>query len=88
MLQGKGGSPSSAKALATEETPKVLSVPLLSDVSGDFLVGLGILLAFSAAKQQRREKAGRRNGTLWCSHLHKELKSSRSVTLLKSVRLP
>jgi len=43
--RGKG-VPSSAKALAAEEAPGVRSVPLLGDVAGDLLVGLGTLFAF------------------------------------------
>lgn len=73
-VAGEEGLQAALRLLAAEAAPKVPSVPLLSNVFGDFLVGVDILFAFPAAKQQRREKAGRRNGTLWCSHLHKELK--------------
>lgn len=38
-LPGQKESPSSAKALATEETLKMPFVPLLGDGFGDFLVG-------------------------------------------------
>lgn len=44
------------------------------------------MFALTAAKQQQRKK-GEGMG-LWCSHLHKGLKFSCSVALLKSVRLP
>lgn len=76
---GKGGP---------QAAPEARSLPLLGDGFGDFSVGSGFLFAFPAAKQQRREKAGRRSGAFWCSPLRKELKPSRGVTLLKSGRLP
>lgn len=72
-LQGQKESPGSTKALATEETPKILFVPLLGDGFGDFSVDLGFLFTFPEAKEQRGE--GRRTGTL-CLHVHKGLKPS------------
>lgn len=57
MLQGKRASPSSAKALAAEETPKVLSVPLLSDVVGDFLGGFRHFVCFSSSKTAVKGKS-------------------------------
>lgn len=66
-------SPGSAKTLATEETPKMLCVPLLGDGFGDFLVGLGILFTFPEVKEHRDK--GRRTKTV-CLCVHKGLKPS------------
>lgn len=81
-LQGTWGSWSGTEALPTAGASKRLPVPLLSRVYGDFLVGLGILFGFPAAKEQRRGKGGRRNsGAASAQGVKVSLQ-------LKSVRLP